>query len=153
MSEELVKLVEPELQQVIKIINKPCKIEFTTEGKLPLTGFKVRGTISLANPDVEWSSAVSAFNLTQFPGNCGMMITHETYQAFDYRKKGLSVPIQKMKEKIARHFNYTILLATTVPSNLNDNVLAKAGFTRLEPLCFTSRRTANKITTWMKVLT
>ena len=153
MSGELLKLIEPELQEVNKILKMTCKIGFETEGKLPLTGFKIKATISIDNPSLSWNTTVSVFNLTQFPGNCAIMITHETYQSYDYRKKGLSVPIHKMKEKIARHFGYSILLATTITTNLNDNVLEKAGFKKVEPLCFLSSRTFKRITTWMKELT
>jgi len=38
-----------------------------------------------------------------------------------------------MKEKIARHYGYTILLATTIPANASDNVLEKAAFKKVEP--------------------
>jgi len=151
MSEELVKLVEPEIEEIQKIIKKPCKIEFQTEGKYPLTGYKITATIS-GEAQFPWQQQICRFHLSQFPGNCAMMVTQETYQPSEYRRKGLSVPIQAMKAKISKHLKYTILLATTVPSNYNDNVLIKAGFSKIEPLCFVSARTAAVITTWMKKL-
>jgi len=67
MTEELFKLVEPELEEVNKILKKICKIKFELEGKLPLTGFKVKATIVLDNPSLSWNTTVSIFNLTQFP--------------------------------------------------------------------------------------
>jgi len=149
----LTEVVKDELTTIKKIIGRECSLELATTSKMLHAGYSLK--IDITTPKTEGSAlkdTICQFNLSQFPGNCAMMITHETFQPPDYRKRGLSVPVQAMKAKIAKYLNYTILLATTVPGNYNDKVLARAGFKRLDPLCFVSTRTSNRITTWMKVL-
>lgn len=156
MSQALVDLCLDELQEVEKIVGKPCKLEITTSGSLGYTGYKIVAEIKTNLPQQAdrfvTNHTVCTFNLTQFPGNCGILVTHETYTSADYRRKGMSVFIQRMKEKIARTQKYSVMLATTIPSNNNDKALERAGFKKLPDVCFTNRRTREPITTWIKNL-
>lgn len=142
-----------EIEEINKIIEKPCKISIIREGVLARTGFKLNVTISLEKEEKYGYNTVSSFYLTQFPGNCGILISHETYQCSIYQRKGLSVPVQKIKEKLAHYYDYTILLATTIPTNYADKSLEQAGYVKLPTLCFKNNRTGNMITTWIKYLT
>lgn len=84
------------------------------------------------------------FSLTQLPGCCGVLVSHNMLIHKDYRNKGVGTFLQGIKEEIAKDNGYTSMLATVVESNKAEiHILEKAGW---EPeSCFINNRTGNTV--------
>lgn len=56
--------------------------------------------------------------LAPMPGCCGVVISYNTFLNKDSRHSGLSDPFRKLKENLAKHLGYTLMIATTQASNV-----------------------------------
>lgn len=56
--------------------------------------------------------------LTQMPGCCGIVISHQTTLKEENRHSGLSDPFRELKNELAKHFGYTLMMATTRVDNI-----------------------------------
>ena len=153
---DMLTLIEPETKKIKEIIgDDKADCAIADVSRPSLSGFNLKVRIrkpSVTEPTWIGESQYAAFQLTQFPGNCGILVSHDTSVDVSWRNKGISTILQDMKEKLARYCNYTMMYATTIPTNEHEiKVLTKKGWTKAPELfIFTNRRSGNPITLWWK---
>lgn len=146
--EEMLSLIDPEFKKIQGVIKDvPLTLSLAVTGEASLNAFKVSVFIKDSR-----STIIAGFNLSQFPGNCGILVSHQTSVVTDYRRRGISTIFQEMKEKLAQATGYTTLYATTVPDNAAEvKILERSGWKRTPPE-FVNKRTFNLVTIWNKVV-
>lgn len=103
------------------------------------------------NPRYNLEYPICAFRLSEYHGNCGILVSHNMYIYHEHRGKGLGQLLQPFKEKVAKLYNYTMMQATTLKTNDAENhILQKFDWQKLYE--FTNRRTKNDIIIWQKEL-
>lgn len=92
-----------------------------------------RGTFQITN-----------FVLVQLPGCCGVCVSTGAYVFEPYRRKGVNILMNKLRQDLAREFGYTVLLCTDVDPNTPErHTLKTCGWHDI--LQFTNRRTGNVV--------
>lgn len=86
----------------------------------------------------------AGFYLTQLPGCCGVLVSHNAHIVSGQRHKGLGTLLQAMRIDMAWVMGYTILLATDkVYNTYQRRIMAKHGWKDLTN--FTNRRTGHVV--------
>jgi hypothetical protein len=177
--QDVLDLCRPQIDVINQIVGKTLTPRVGIKGRFMHTGYNVSLTLqdSISLSDEDTASWYARWNLTQFPGNCGIIINHEMFVRMAYRNKRIGVALMKMVDIVAQTDRYTLLVATTVSQNTHaDKLLNKFGYdvsisekeyahpcapplaSRLgrfpDPIVgeikFTNRRTGRPITTWWK---
>ena len=99
-----------------------------------------------------WNNRVCTFSMSEFPGCCGIVISHNTTVYKKYEGKGINTFLQEIKEDIAVSNGYSKMLATVVSTNEAEiHILEKAGWRKA--LEFVNKRTGNTVLTYLKDIT
>lgn len=108
-------------------------------------------TTSKVDPKWKWRERVCLFSLTQLPGCCGILVSHNTFVDMPYRGKGIAKFLQKIKEEIAKDNQFTMLMCTTRKDNkVQNKLLKKSGWQKINK--FKNKRTRNNLFVWVKEL-
>lgn len=96
---------------------------------------------------------VATFNLTEFPGCCGILVSHNMRIKMKWRGQDFWKISHEIKVNLAKLLYYTTLMATTLTNNLIENhKLMSNGWTFIDRSIFINKRTNNEIITWIKIL-
>jgi hypothetical protein len=94
---------------------------------------------------------VCVFSLEQLPGCCGVLISYHVNVRLPYQNKGVNSFLQGIREEIARHNGYTMLMCTTTGDNLHEiHILEKYGWKLADS--FNNKRTTNDVLVYTKTL-
>jgi len=122
-------------EELVEGINKllgieDAYIESPIPGNFPEKNPGGRNTIRITKGrNARWGSVICSFSLGEFPGCCGTLISYHQQVGFDFRQKGISNFLQKIKEKIARYNSFSSLICTTVEGNsVERHILEKHGW-------------------------
>lgn len=108
-----------------------------------------RSLITKRQLTYEYDQALARFSLSDFPGCCSYLVSHDTLVNYDFRNRGIAQLLQPIKENIARMAGYTFLVCTTITSNEAQNhILQKFGWEKVYENI--NRRTGNSVIQWMK---
>jgi len=135
------KQFESEISRVIgNIVNSPVVSTVTTNPD------GLRCEVKLSD-----GSLACRFVLTMFPGNCGIVVSHNTYVASHLRGLGIATALQPIKETIARSGGFSYIMATIIADNIiQSKILPRFGWKILWE--FINQRTTNKCIMWIKPL-
>lgn len=61
---------------------------------------------------------IGSFQLSPMPGCCGIVVSHNAFLSETTRNSGLSQPFRDIKERVAKHFGYSFMIATNDLSNV-----------------------------------
>ncbi len=94
---------------------------------------------------------LAGFRMTEYPGNCGIVISHAAYVAEGYRGRGIGQYLHQLRIEIAQRAGYTLLQCTTQVINDNQNhILRKNGWQTVDT--FINTRTTNVCYIWQLLL-
>jgi len=148
--EDIISLVKDEIEAISKVVGEVEAAITISSQKPSINGFNIAITIRHVTKPGTYNPSIAVFQMTQFPGNCGTLISHDTIVYDSFRNKGISQILQKMKQKIARMTGYTIMMATTTPKqDVENHILEKTGWIRTGST-FENKRTYNKVSFWCK---
>lgn len=96
---------------------------------------------------------IAGFTLVEQINCCGILVSTKTFVHHEYRGKGIAQEMQGLKEKLAKEYGYTLLLATV---NISGNpvqvhILEKFGWKLKDQ--FVNKRTGNTVGIYTKDLT
>lgn len=87
---------------------------------------------------------IGHFRLTPMPGCCGIVVSHGAFLNPNSRHSGLSQPFRDIKEKVAKHYGYSLMIATNDLSNIAGTVsMVRSNYKFVHS--FTNSRTKNRI--------
>lgn len=99
----------------------------------------------------KYRGQITTFALVQLPGCCGVCVSTGAYVYEAYRKKGVNILTNKLRQDLAREAGYTVLLCTDIDSNTPERYTLKTcGWHDI--LQFTNRRTGNVVNISVKLL-
>lgn len=105
--------------------------------------------IHRATGDIHCGEPICQFKLTQMPGCCAYLVSHDAYVEPNYRSKGVAQATQDVKTEISRYAGYTKMICTTTSHNKTQNhVLEKHGWIKTDSVL--NERTGNLVITWTK---
>lgn len=79
--------------------------------------------------DIIKSQEVGYFFLSPLPGCCGIVVSHATHLHPSFRSTEYGKSFHRVKENVARHYGYSMMLATTELRNLPEIIGgSKAGW-------------------------
>ena len=61
---------------------------------------------------------LGSFRMSPMPGCCGVVISHDTHLNPQHRNSGYSDRFRELKEALAKHLGYSVVIATTQMHNL-----------------------------------
>lgn len=94
---------------------------------------------------------IARFCLTEMPGCCGIIISHDTYIDTKYRNQGIGQYLMSVKEMIAKAFNYGEMTATVLSNNVVErHILEKNGWVLKND--FKNPKTNNDVLVYFKRL-
>jgi len=94
---------------------------------------------------------LGSFRMSPMPGCCGVVISHETHLAPAYRNTGYSDRFREIKEALAKHLGYSVMIATTQMHNLSAvGNMYKSKYNMVDT--FNNKRTNNLIGIGIKKL-
>ena len=115
----------------------------------PRTNASQRYTLNLGSDGQTYSSMWQEHSLSQLPGCCGVVVSHNSYIARDLRGYGLGDYFHKERLKSAKAQGYSCIMATTVSTNLAEiHILEKNGWKKVHE--FVNKRTNNTVQVWIK---
>lgn len=101
----------------------------------------------------ETGRPIGHFSLSEMPGCCGIMISHNTQIYKDFQGKGIASIFQELKFALAKELGFSLLLCTVREDNeIEKHILQKFGWIRHEGSIFQNSRTTNIISVWTKIL-
>lgn len=137
---QLLTAAQPEIE---KLVGEPVTFGFNKGGSL--YAFHINS--KKGDPIDGYGSAY--FYLTQMPGCCAILVSHNVSVGDVWRGKGLGKLLLDIRLKAARLAGYTKLAATTNQNNTREiHILQKAGFEKKEE--FKSIRTGNTVFLWVR---
>lgn len=148
--------ISRELQQEItdglsKVLGVPVVFASPKPGEFPTERkYYGKNTIVLCTslPD-NYKTRIVDFSLTQMPGCCGILISHNVYVGKSFEGKGVNSFLQGIREKIAKENGYTSLMCTTTSENKAEvHILEKYGWSCVDK--FVNKRTGNTVLTYTK---
>ena len=81
------------------------------------------------DPDKPHTDSYGRFTFAPLPGNCGIVVSTDTWIAERWRKQGSADRLHKIKENIARQLGYSLMLSTSISTNMPQVIsAAKAGW-------------------------
>jgi predicted GNAT family acetyltransferase len=87
---------------------------------------------------------IAEFYLARLDGCCGVCVSYHTNVDSRYRKKGLGLLLNKIKQQIAYKYRYAILLCTDVETNTpQQKILTKTNWQKMFE--FVNKKTANTV--------
>lgn len=102
-------------------------------------------------PPSKDSWLVTRFNLVPFPGCCAFMISTGVYVTSPFQRKGVNTLTNKLRQAIAKHYDYTTLICTDVITNEPERrTLAKEGWHDIYQV--RNKRTGNQVAVSIKEL-
>lgn len=114
----------------------PLELE---KGLLEVVSFDVR-TTPLAEGRV--ATPYGKFTFQPMPGNCGIVVSTDTWIEYGMRNCGSASRLHIVKEALARKLGYSMMLSTTISTNVPQVVsAAKAGWKFVSH--FTNKRSGN----------
>ena len=137
--------VEEKLRSLIQnklsaLLNDEIQVIFTTED-----GKKLTVHVSATNAAVY----VVRFSLSELPGCCGYLVSHNLRVAAEYHNRGIGKLFQEIKFEIARIFGYSYLMCTTTQHNTVENhILTQYGWKQTHS--GKNARTGNQLYMWVK---
>lgn len=141
--------------KISELIGESVKIISPKEGQYPPDlPEHSRNTVEICtvnSPDHPYLNQVVNFSLKELPGCCGVLISYHVRVAKRFQNKGINSYLQEVRERIARHNNYTTLMCTTTKDNKAEiHILEKYGWNMVHS--FKNKRTGNVVLTYIKVL-
>lgn len=117
-----------------------------TKGLTQLVHFYVEDTVL--------EESIGQFAFAPLAGNCGIVVSTDTWVTFKRRGKGLSHVLHDIKEYLARRLGYTLMMATVVDNNEPQiKGMLKYGWSiRQGDLEFVNKRTNNRCLICFKTL-
>lgn len=117
----------------------------------PEKGLEKEQSFYVYSKHLSTDQKVAFFNLSPLPGCCGVVVSHSSIIYPDSRIYNYGKAFHALKEQVARHFGYSLMIATTLVKNLPEVIgAAKAGW-RHEKI-FNNKRTRNDLTLMVKEL-
>jgi hypothetical protein len=81
------------------------------------------------DPETGLKDMYGRFTFATLPGNCGIVVSTDTWIAEKWRRQGSAARLHKIKDIIARQLGYSLMLSTTISTNMPQVVsAAKAGW-------------------------
>lgn len=140
-------VVKAEVEKIEKIIGKPLKIVVTVRERPSHHDFQ----LSFQLADAVNGGLVASFKLNQLHGQCGVVVSNATVVTDNHRRKGVGTILQTIKELVAKHCDYSQMLATTnLHNEYQERILRKYGWYDVPMLAFRNKRSGNNITIWGK---
>lgn len=136
-----------------KLVGKKVRISNIKQGEHPRDRDEYnRNRIEFtAEPYVNFKDAIGSFSLTQLPGCCGILVSHNTYIYPIYQGLGINTFLQEIKEDIAKHNGFSTLMATVIDRNpIEMHILEKSGWAKVDS--FKNTKTGNTVITYIKHL-
>ena len=94
---------------------------------------------------------VTIFTLEQMKGCNGIVISRRVEITPDFRGKGYGSAFCTMRENIARHFGFSLIVCTIVVGNIpQEKIMAKNGWQKM--VDFTNKKTSNNVSLYYKQL-
>lgn len=107
-------------------------------------GISIYGKCKYSWNNQVYEDVIMGFNMVQIPGCCGLDVSYHTNVRSEYNKKGIAQDLMQLKIEIAKHYNYSCLICTTMMSNVAQvHVLEKTGWKRLHT--FRNKKTTNVV--------
>jgi len=109
--------------------------------------------ISLREPRIfhgyEFYTGVVQFDLEIMPGCRGILVSTHTYVHERFRNMGINTFLQKVKNRIAKENDFSLLLATTRRDNDPEvHILETSGWKKIHE--FGNKKTYNDVIFWVK---
>ncbi len=116
------------------------------------TGYvKIEGVINQYRIIGEKDKEITQFKLGQLHGCCGVCVSFNVSVNEKFRKKGINILGNKLRQEIARLCDYTVILCTDVDGNLaQERTLLREGWQKV--FYFINNRTKNKVNISIKHL-
>lgn len=102
--------------------------------------------------DSQTHRRMAGFTLVQQTNCCGILVSTQTYVEKEYRGQHMAQDMMPLKAAIARHFGYSMMMATV---NISGNpaeahILEKDGWRQVQE--FVNSRTTNRVGVFTKAL-
>jgi hypothetical protein len=140
-------------QRISELIGEPVHITNPKPGEYPSDkpAYDRNTVIVETVAPNKWDTEVVRFSLEQLPGCCGVLVSYHVEVRKKYQNKGINSYLQGIREQIARHNGYTMLMCTTTLDNLAEiHILKTHGWTC--DSAFVNKRTAHGVMVFTKVL-
>lgn len=112
---------------------------------------KIDGTYNNFRIITEKEKVITEFKLGQLHGCCGVCVSFNVIVNQTFRKKGINIIGNKLRQEMARICGYTVILCTDVEGNIGEEkTLLKTGWQKL--YSFTNARTNNRVNISVKHL-
>ena len=138
---------------ISKLIGEPVWISNPKSGQYPTERPDYdRNTITVKRKrESPFRQEVVSFSLKELPGCCGVLVSYNVRVCRELRNKGINSFLQGIRQEIAKHNGYTMLLCTTTSENHQEiHILKKYGWKRAKN--FVNARTGNKVLIFTKTI-
>lgn len=136
ITEKYAKVLEELLGKPIDITHSAHNLDPIVKNLISTNGLTVR--ITSKNDAYQ----IARFSLTQLPGCCGVLVSHNSHVMPTYRGKTIGSLMHEMRIEIGRRYNYTIMLCTDLQNNIpSRKILDK--FKWQDAVQFKNRKTSN----------
>lgn len=138
--------VEETLKSLIKtrlstLLNDEIQVQFTLR-----SGYKRLDVYVSATSAAVY---VVRFSLSELPGCCGYLVSHNLRVCPEYRNRGVGKLFQEIKFEMAKTFGYTYLMCTTTQHNeVENHILTQYGWQQIHSGI--NARTSNQLYMWVK---
>lgn len=106
--------------------------------------FTVYSSTAGKHANGDWRTPISWFSLSELPGCCGILVSHNAHVCQEYRGRGVGTLLNELRIHMAHKFRYSILLCTTDIYNKAENkVLDRNKWKSIQK--FKNERTGNSI--------
>lgn len=110
---------------------------------------KVAKEVGYKGKQYEMTFSWASYSLSPFPGNCGIVVSHNAWIDTDQRGYGLGQYFHEERLKFIKDLGYSCGICTVISTNTAEkNLLLKNNWKRV--YSFLNKRTSNTCEIWVK---